>query len=400
MKALKKLALVSAVSMISAGAFAMEAMDDESMAAATGQDGITIKVSLGTRTDVQLTTLGVSSTTFNQIDLANASGAATPDTLVKGLSIRQVNIHDDDGLGALGTATANSGAIVIGGNLKGVDLNGDLTVNALDTAYDSTVVFADNNSTDPIVITIDTVGDVDGSGVGEGAMLNVKIHTPKLAIKTGNIYVANSDAAPIGRDADGGVRTGAGSTVDIDGNTVTSGASAAKIANSMEIVLGAMDINIQLGNEAQTLFGTAEANDPLLGNVNPNVMVKVDARLIGGLTINNLQADDSFESPSFTAGSTGGGAFRASSLKIVNGTGANANDLDALVGVNIASDIGGDGVGGLVVTVGRLGETLTSGVNVAINDIILGSTTATADMGDVQLLGLNLNGTSLIISGH
>ena len=44
MKMLKKLALVSAVSMISAGAFAMEAMDDESMAAATGQDGITIKV--------------------------------------------------------------------------------------------------------------------------------------------------------------------------------------------------------------------------------------------------------------------------------------------------------------------------------------------------------------------
>ena len=44
MKMLKKLALVSAVSMISAGAFAMEAMDDESMASATGQDGITIKI--------------------------------------------------------------------------------------------------------------------------------------------------------------------------------------------------------------------------------------------------------------------------------------------------------------------------------------------------------------------
>lgn len=68
MKALKKLALVSAVSMISAGAFAMEAMDDESMAAATGQDGITIKVSLGTRSQTTLTTLGVSSTTFDQID--------------------------------------------------------------------------------------------------------------------------------------------------------------------------------------------------------------------------------------------------------------------------------------------------------------------------------------------
>ena len=44
MKMLKKLALASAVSMISAGAFAMEAMDDESMSAATGQDGITIQI--------------------------------------------------------------------------------------------------------------------------------------------------------------------------------------------------------------------------------------------------------------------------------------------------------------------------------------------------------------------
>jgi len=399
MKALKKLALVSAVSMISAGAFAMEAMDDESMAAATGQDGITIKVGLGKRDQATLTALGVSSTTFNQIDLTNAAGVATPDTLVKGLSIRQVNIHDDDGLGTLGTdATANSGAIVIGGNLKNADLNGDTVVNAADVAFDSTVVFADNNATDPIVITIDTVGDVDGGGAGSGAMLNVKIHTPKLAVKMGNVYVANSNAAPIGFDADGvalvAPRQVNGIDVDFDGTSVTSGATAAKIANAMELVLGAMDINIQLGNEAQVLFtGQAESAD------NPNVMVKVDARLIGGLTINNLQSDDSFQSPSIGA-STGGGAFRASSLSIVNGTGANAADLDALVGVNIASDIGGDGVGGLVVTVGRLGETLTSGVNVAINDIILGNTAATADMGDVQLLGLNINGTSLIISGH
>ena len=47
MKMLKKLALVSAISMISAGTFAMEAMDDESMAATTGQDGITILIAPG-----------------------------------------------------------------------------------------------------------------------------------------------------------------------------------------------------------------------------------------------------------------------------------------------------------------------------------------------------------------
>ncbi len=369
MKMLKKLALVSAVSMISAGAFAMEAMDDESMSAAVGQDGITIKVGLGVRTAAQLTALGVTAPTFAAIDVTNAAGVAGADTLVKGLSITQVNIHDDDGLGVLGTAaTANSGAIVIGGA----------------AASDSTVVFADNNATDPIIITIDAVGDSNGAAVGGGAMLNVKIHTPKLAIKVGNVYVADSNAAPIGFDADGVANA---STVDTDGTSIVA-ASKIKISNAMEIVMGAMDINIQLGSESQTLAGGAESA------ANPNVMVRVAATLVGGLTINNLQMDDSFQSPSFGA-STGGGSFRASSLSVVDAGGA--GDLHALVGVNIASDIGGDGIGGLVVTLGALG--IGGGINVAINDAALGSATA-ADMGDIQMLGLNIDGTSLIISGH
>jgi hypothetical protein len=68
-----------------------------------------------------------------------------------------------------------------------------------------------------------------------------------------------------------------------------------------------------------------------------------------------------------------------------------------LVGVNIANDIGGDLTGGLVVTLGQLG--VGAGIDVTINDAQLGSATA-ADMGDIQLLGLNIDGTSLIISGH
>ena len=40
----KKLALVTAMFAATSGAYAMEAMDDESMAAATGQDGITIGI--------------------------------------------------------------------------------------------------------------------------------------------------------------------------------------------------------------------------------------------------------------------------------------------------------------------------------------------------------------------
>ncbi|HQX90799.1 MAG TPA: pilus assembly protein FilA, partial [Moraxellaceae bacterium] len=72
----KKLALVTAMFAATTGAYAMEAMDDESMSAATGQDGITVTIS------------AVNDITMNQI------------------------IHDKDGYA--GAATPQGGAIVIG----------------------------------------------------------------------------------------------------------------------------------------------------------------------------------------------------------------------------------------------------------------------------------------------
>jgi len=94
MKMLKKLALVSAVSMISAGAFAMEAMDDEAMATTTGQDGITINIVPDQITRTQATSMGVTAATMNAI--SNNAPA------YKGLSISEIRVHDDDGLGAAG----------------------------------------------------------------------------------------------------------------------------------------------------------------------------------------------------------------------------------------------------------------------------------------------------------
>jgi len=346
MKMLKKLALVSAVSMISAGAFAMEAMDEETMSATTGQDGITILVAPGTRADTDLVgpgALGVSQATFDKIDLLNAAGVATPDAIVKGLSIRQVVIHDDDGWTVAGggsAATSNSGAIVIGDG----------------TAADSTVLFADN--TTPISIRIDAVGDHDNNG-SDSAMLNVRIDTPTLAIKVGSVSVANSDAV-----------AGATTALDTDGTAYT---GDLQIANPMEIILGATTINIQLGNETQ------------------GGMIAVNASLIGGLEINDLALNDI----------NSGGSITASSLKVVDAGGTN---LTANVVVNVVNSIGGaDTLGGLVVNLVQLGDA-TNGLDLTLNDQFLGNATAanqnTSNLGDIQILGLNLAGTQLIIKGH
>lgn len=353
MKMLKKLALVSAVSMISAGAFAMEAMDDESMAETTGQDGITILISPATKTTAQLAALGVSATTTTAIDLLDATGAAAPDGNFKGLSISQVNIHDDDGLGnaAPGSngTTANSGALVIGSG-----------------GADSTVVFADNAT--PITINLDMVGNING-GAGNAPMLNIAITTPTLAIKLGDIYVANSDASEVNFDADGVVNVSAST----DGTAV---AGAVKIISGFEVIMGGSTTVIQLGNEAQ------------------GAMIRANTSLIGGLTINNFELIDAgglAATPGADAGS-----IKVGQLVMKDNGGANLT-VDARINASagVANPLGGEG---LYITLAAFGS--ATGADLTLNNVTLGASASTNVLGDIQIIGLDMAGTTMIIRGH
>jgi len=422
MKGLKKLALVSAIAMTSAGAFAMEAVDDETLSAATGQDGITILVSPGTLSVAQLQGLGVTNNTINSIGQYSTgtdatAGTFTPgtpdgsfdaaaaDDLSKGLSIRQVVVHDDDGLNvqydgntasgtfgqylllSAGAGNRNSGALVIGG------VGADGTIGTADDAADSTVVFAKGDA--PIVIDIDNVGLVNNAaaaatGLVAGAQLNVRITTPKLGIKMGAQYVANSNAAAAdnndtitttGWDKDG-VAGGALAGTDVDGSSLD-GSTPIKIMNGLEVILGATSINIQLGRESLNAVGGA--------------MIAVNATINGGLTINNLETLDQ-------GGVIRGGGIYASSLSVLDNGGT---DLTAVVYVNAENNLNDTNPaldadiaagGGLVVTLAQLGNAAT-GIDLTLNDQKLGASTA-AVMGDIQIKGLQLAGTSLIIRGH
>jgi len=529
MKMLKKLALVSAISMISAGAFAMEAMDDESMASTTGQDGITILVKPGVITNAQLdvaTGMNVTQATRDLIDNPTAGYYANGDDTFAGLSIGSIVIHDDDGLGALGASTANSGALVIGGGYD-KNGNGNFTDSGDSTAlHDRTVLLADGSK--GITIDIDMIGenypsavsgpaltaannnfaaarDAEAVLLGEadyataspankllidaapsvvtantavanananvaahtGAILNVKISTPRLAIKTGDIYVANSNAAEAGRDADGAtVALG----VEVDG---TKTSNKIKIMSGLEIVMGAANTTIQLGSESQ------------------GHMIVANTSLIGGLTINNLEVFDAGGTLNPTLGTvvTTGGSFYAKSLSIKDAGGSNLSvisnvdigstnaavyagvpltDVTAniataytapvlgtllingqssnygimasvlagtytsytdlatkaaggnataiadklIVDADAATNLAGfratvlsetqtatqGAYNGLVIEMAQFGHA-TNGADLAINNIRLGDSTAKT-LGDVQILGLNINGTVAVISGH
>lgn len=344
MKMLKKLALVSAVSMISAGAFAMEAMDEETMSATTGQDGITILVSPATKTAAELTALGVTAGTQTAIDVGGVAGE------FKGLSISQIVVHDNDGI----AANTTSGALVIGSG-----------------GADSTVVFADDTS--PISVVIDMVGDNNGATAGGEAMLNVAITTPTLAIKLGDIYVAdsynkgvdntdNSSATQIGTALSGDDADNAGVT---DGNAHR---DRTKILEGFEIVMGSSTTTIQLGSETQ------------------GGMISLGGTLTNGLTINGFELFDA----------NSGGSIQASSLKLTDAGGSNLQQSMLINAVGNAGPLGE----GLYITITQFG-TLAGGADLSLNNLAIGQAGgAAADLGDVQILGLNVTGTTMVIKGH
>lgn len=71
MKGLKKIALASAVMAASAGAFAMEAMDDATLSDITGQDGITITMDLNVTQDLLIEDTDGASGVANLADWGN-----------------------------------------------------------------------------------------------------------------------------------------------------------------------------------------------------------------------------------------------------------------------------------------------------------------------------------------
>jgi hypothetical protein len=186
MKKFTKLALVSSLA-ISANAMAMQAMDDASLGATTGQDGINIGI-------------GISK-----------------------IEIEKLLIHDNDGLTATalgGTSTA--GAIVIKGNGTGA------------TATNGIVIAANMASLLPSHNLADLQIDTDaGTTAAGGAFINIAAQVSGLDISIGEIGVAKSgDAAATG------IRRGASDNYN-------------KIITGLNIKTGVMTANVQLGASPQ-----------------------------------------------------------------------------------------------------------------------------------------------------
>lgn len=297
MKTLSKLALISAMA-ISANAMAMQALDDETLSAATGQDGITIKI-------------------------------FSPE-----ISIDKLYVHDNDGLagGGFGITAPSAGTIIV----DGVSIKKSASAAATQALAEIKI-------------------DADGGSQADSseATLNANIKLAQTDISIASIGVGKAGA------------TGA-STANIRRGVE---ANEHTILSNINLTLGASDVNVQLGHQPQ------------------GAMIDLTGTITDGITISGLTLNDNDGLGGSAAGIGGAaagvaGTLTLGTLKIVD---ANSSNLTASAKINIDQNLG------LAVTLGN------SQYDMYIQTINLGNTPS---IGDVEIQGLDLHGSTVFVQGH
>lgn len=200
-----------------------------------------------------------------------------------------------------------------------------------------------NTQGNDIRVEVDA-GD-SSTAVGTAPVLNINVAIPTgTTIQTGTLRVGNSNRD----DAGWGYEAGSVSGVIMSNATIT---------------LGATTANIQLGNEAQ-------------GN-----MIQVNTVITGGVSIANSTLYDA-------GGALTGGVVGSSNIQILDNGGA---DLTVDAGMDITA------TDGLLITLTQVGNAAT-GFDMRVERLYLGTTTL-GYLGDVELTGVNLNGSTVSISG-
>lgn len=259
MKAFRKLALVSAIATLPATGFAMQAMDDAALSGVTGQDGISINLTL----DAQLK-VGIEDTTGLE-DTAGFTGATDPGLLLlSGLSMDGDLTLDLDSANRGGDGVLRVGVAVQGLNIATGDIHvmpgtdgSDLGVGM--TNLNTQVIAADNTTKilDSMDISIASFNmDIE---LGAGA-------TDFLNITAGNIGTLGISNFKL-NDLSGGVVGGAIGIdqIDITGVDLT-GTTGSLTANGLSLELGSSLTNIEIAMDRVSLNAN-EATPAYLGNV-------------------------------------------------------------------------------------------------------------------------------------
>ncbi len=323
MKKFTKLALVSSLA-ISANAMAMQAMDDASLGATTGQDGINIGI-------------GISKITIDKL-----------------------YVHDNDGLSTTAKNTVNGTKLVIAGTppapgfapnalvsesaiVGGTGTAGAIVINGLTITANTNALLASHNLAD---LQIDSDAGVGG---GNTAFINIAAQVSGLDINIGEIGVTASNDVP-----------GASATSIRRGGKEATNYNA--ILSGLTLKTGQIAANIQVGAAPQ------------------GAMIKLDTKMIGGLEIKNLGILDNSTKQGTgdgTDGNRAAGEIFVESIKVAD---ANSTDLTIKQSVSV---IGKEGASN-----GYIRMVSSSGpIDNYVKGVHLGSRTA-GSIGDVEVQGL------------
>lgn len=248
MKSLKKLALVSAMVAASSSAFAMEAMDEEALAAATGQDGLRITL------DTNLSGMNIKWIDRDGTGVAGYGNAGAVTIGAVGISTTGMTIDIDAG-GSAGTAANDSGLLAIGINAPNA-----ITVNLNNT----TIAVADATPTGPTSGTATTVIQFDATAsltIGAGLNMDIELGNEVNDFVTINANLGNVTLTGLSIvDGSSSESIGIG-TMTLSGLTI--------VDQTINIVAGGLEINTGTGltNVGLALEGLTLGSTPSIGDV-------------------------------------------------------------------------------------------------------------------------------------
>ncbi|CAB1216885.1 putative pilus system protein FilA [Acinetobacter bouvetii] len=351
MKKFTKLALVSSLA-VSANAMAMQAMDDASLGATTGQDGINIGIGISKISIDKLYVHdndGLSATAKNTVTGTSVTG------VVAGVPTFAANAVVSDTAIAGGTGTA--GAIVIKGNGVSKIVGGVETNLVKDKAL---VITANNSALLASHNLADLQIDSDAGTGTNGAFINIAAQVSGLTINIGEIGVTASNAVPT---------TGATSIRRGGKDDAGTGQNYNAILSGLTVKTGQMAANVQLGAAPQ------------------GAMIKLETVMKGGLEITDLGILDNSTKAGLgdgtSAANRAAGEIFIESIKV-----ADANSTDLAIKQNI-SVVGKDDTSN-----GYIRMVSTSGpIDTYVKGIHLGSKTA-GSIGDVEVQGLQTYSTT------
>jgi hypothetical protein len=209
-----------------------------------------------------------------------------------------------------------------------------------------------------------------------------------------------------GADADIAIEVDAGAdtanTTATLNTQITLGNDGTNDTTDVDVDLGQLSVAESNRTGSWGINGTNQSNEILdmgtltlgagttlnvqLGSAEPQGhMILLDTSIAGGFSLSNFAISDA-------AGGASGGSIGASNLAVVNATGG--TDLNLDVGIDAVA-------GGLQVSLNEFGNAATAatpGADIRITDQYLGSDT-TNHVGDVEVVGLDLNGTTITVTG-